>query len=195
MHKWYLQTKWIKLKSYTIFSIRWHRITARRVVSNCSFQHGGKHVNQLLLRGPKLGPSLMFILLRFHEHIFALSSDIRRHVFSVGMLSLWGDKEIAFLTAHSRVSPMKQQSISHLELSAALTGAQLAKLLNSEFRTQCSHSSSHTLVRFCYRAGMVSSWIKVFVGVGVAENQELTDTEAWYYVDSKFNPAKGKTRG
>ncbi|KAI2642395.1 Ribosomal RNA large subunit methyltransferase M [Labeo rohita] len=35
-----------------------------RVVFNCSFQHGGKNLNQLLLPGPTLGPSLMSVFLR-----------------------------------------------------------------------------------------------------------------------------------
>ncbi len=48
-----------------------------RVVFNCSFQHGGKNLNQLLLPGPTLGPSLMSVLLRFREHTVALSSDIQ----------------------------------------------------------------------------------------------------------------------
>lgn len=40
-----------------------------------------------------------------------------------------GDMEVAFRTARSRVAPKHQQSMLRLELCAALTGAQLAALL------------------------------------------------------------------
>lgn len=54
-----------------------HHNGKNRVVFNCSFQHGGKNLNQLLLPGPTLDPSLMSVLLRFRAHTVALSSDIR----------------------------------------------------------------------------------------------------------------------
>lgn len=40
--------------------------------------------------------------------------------------------KVAFVTAESRIAPKKQQSIPRLELFAALTGAQLAKVLKTE---------------------------------------------------------------
>lgn len=66
----------------------------------------------------------------------------------------------------------------------------------TEVGTQCSHTYvSHTLVRYSYRDGVDPSWLKVFVGMSVAEIQELTDPEAWHYVSSKSNSAKDITRG
>ncbi|KAJ8387655.1 hypothetical protein AAFF_G00152050 [Aldrovandia affinis] len=47
-----------------------------RVVYNCSFQYQGHNLNELLLLGPPLGPSLLAVLLRFREHSLAFSSDI-----------------------------------------------------------------------------------------------------------------------
>lgn len=65
-----------------------------------------------------------------------------------------------------------------------------------EVRTQCSHTyRSHALVRYRYRDGIDPSSFKVFVGMRVAEIQELTDPEAWHYVNSKSNSAKDITRG
>ncbi len=40
--------------------------------------------------------------------------------------------QVAFIMARSRVAPKKQLSVPRLELCAALSGAQLAKTLNSE---------------------------------------------------------------
>lgn len=48
-----------------------------RVVFNCSFQFRGESLNQHLLPGPTLGPSLLAVLLRFREHSEAISSAIR----------------------------------------------------------------------------------------------------------------------
>lgn len=48
-----------------------------RVVFNCSFQFRGESLNQHLLPGPTFGPSLLAVLLRFREHLEAISSAIR----------------------------------------------------------------------------------------------------------------------
>ncbi len=48
-----------------------------RVVFNCSFSYQGHTLNELLLPGPTLGPSLLPVLLRFREPSVAISSDIR----------------------------------------------------------------------------------------------------------------------
>ncbi|KAL0171399.1 hypothetical protein M9458_031710, partial [Cirrhinus mrigala] len=48
-----------------------------RVVFNCSFQYKGLNLNDSLLPGPTLSPSLLGVLLRFREHSVAISGDIR----------------------------------------------------------------------------------------------------------------------
>ncbi|TKS65175.1 hypothetical protein D9C73_028132 [Collichthys lucidus] len=48
-----------------------------RIVFNCSFQHGGKYLNDLLLPGPALGPSLLGVLIRFRQYPVAVSGDIK----------------------------------------------------------------------------------------------------------------------
>lgn len=48
-----------------------------RVVFNCSFQFRSDSLNQCLLPGLTLGPSLLAVLLRFREHSMDISSDIR----------------------------------------------------------------------------------------------------------------------
>ncbi|KAG7457240.1 hypothetical protein JOB18_014039 [Solea senegalensis] len=48
-----------------------------RVVFDCSFQYRGQSLNELLLPGPTLGPSLLGVLLRFRQHSLAVSGDIK----------------------------------------------------------------------------------------------------------------------
>lgn len=56
------------------------------VVFNCSFQFQGQVLNDYLLPGPALGPSLLGILLRFREHTVAVSSDIKGMFHQVRLL-------------------------------------------------------------------------------------------------------------
>ncbi|XP_039516158.1 uncharacterized protein LOC120470642, partial [Pimephales promelas] len=107
-----------------------------------------------------------------------------------------GKVEVAFLTARSRVAPKRQQSIPRLELCAAVTGAQLARLLQRELTLVL-----HEVVLWT-DSTTVLTWLqsdscrfKVFVGTRVSEIQELTEAQAWRYVDSGNNPADDITRG
>lgn len=59
---------------------------ANRVVFNCSFSYQGHNLNELLLPGPTLSPSLLAVLLRFREHSVAISSDIRGMFHQVRLL-------------------------------------------------------------------------------------------------------------
>ncbi|KAL0186475.1 hypothetical protein M9458_018145, partial [Cirrhinus mrigala] len=47
------------------------------LVFNCSFEYEGLNLNDSLLPGPVLSPSLLGVLLRFREHCVAISGDIR----------------------------------------------------------------------------------------------------------------------
>ncbi|XP_016519033.1 uncharacterized protein LOC107833689 [Poecilia formosa] len=107
-----------------------------------------------------------------------------------------GQIHLSFLLARSRVAPRRQLSIPRLELSAALTGAQLAKLLSAELTlrldTTTLWTDSTTVLRWILSD---SCRYKVFVGTRVAEIQDLTDLQSWRYVDSASNPADDITRG
>ncbi|KAI2646049.1 Gag-Pro-Pol polyprotein [Labeo rohita] len=57
-----------------------HMIThngKNHLVFNCSFEYEGLNLNDSLLPGPVLSPSLLGVLLRFREHCVAISGDIR----------------------------------------------------------------------------------------------------------------------
>lgn len=57
-----------------------------RIVFDCSFMHGGQSLNQALLPGPTLGPSLLGVLLRFREYPVAISGDIKSMFHQVCLL-------------------------------------------------------------------------------------------------------------
>ena len=83
-----------------------------------------------------------------------------------------------------------------LELSAALTGAQLAHLLSEELTLSISSvtlwSDSTTLLQWLQSE---SCRYKVFVGTRISEIQNLTEVKQWRYVDTANNPADDITRG
>lgn len=87
-------------------------------------------------------------------------------------------------------------SMPRLELSAALTGAQLAKVIQTELslnlHTVTLWSDSTTVLNWLTSE---SCRYKVFVGTRIAEIQTLTDTAEWRYIDSAHNPADHITRG
>jgi len=102
----------------------------------------------------------------------------------------------SFVLARSRVAPKKRLSMPRLELGAALTGAQLAKLIQTELTIPIQQTflwSDSTTVLQWLRSE--SCRYKVFVGTRIAEIQTLTDVASWRYVDSARNPADDITRG
>ncbi|XP_051717031.1 uncharacterized protein LOC127494876 [Ctenopharyngodon idella] len=72
-----------------------------RLVFNCSFQYKGMNLNESLLPGRVLGPSLLGVLLRFREHSVAVSGDVKGMFHQVRLLEqdrpilrfLWRDME------------------------------------------------------------------------------------------------------
>ncbi len=48
-----------------------------RIVFNCFYSYQGHALNDILLPGPILGPSLLDVLLRFREHPVAISGDVK----------------------------------------------------------------------------------------------------------------------
>ncbi len=57
-----------------------------RLVFNCSFQYHGQSLNEQLLPGPTLGPSLLGVILRFRQHAVAVSGDIKGMFHQVRLL-------------------------------------------------------------------------------------------------------------
>lgn len=130
-------------------------------------------------------------------HIFCDASE--RAYGSVAYLRTVDDQGhvyTTFVLARSRVAPKKRLSMPRLELSAALTGAQLARLIQTEFTIPIQQTflwSDSTTVLHWLRSE--SCRYKVFVGTRIAEIQTLTEAACWRYVDSARNPADDITRG
>ncbi len=103
---------------------------------------------------------------------------------------------VSFLMTRSRVAPKKQLSIPRLELCAALIGAQLSSLLQTELTLHIRKTTLWTdSMTVLYWLLSDSCRYKVFVGTRVADIQELTKGQEWHYVDSQNNPADDLTRG
>lgn len=129
-------------------------------------------------------------------HVFCDASE--RAYGAVAYLAVHAGDTIhtSFVMARSRVAPKRQQSIPRLELCAALAGAQLAKLIETEMtlpiRQTVLWSDSTTVLEWLQSD---SCRYKGFVGTRVSEIQELTDRRSWHYIDSPNNPADDITRG
>ncbi len=57
-----------------------------RIVFNCSYQWKGMSLNNQLLPGPQLGPSLLGVLLRFRQYPVAISGDIKSMFHQIRLL-------------------------------------------------------------------------------------------------------------
>ncbi|KAI4898689.1 hypothetical protein NFI96_003936 [Prochilodus magdalenae] len=134
--------------------------------------------------------------LEYDLHVFCDASE--KAYGAVAYLTVHSGKTIhtSFVMVRSRVAPKRQQSIPRLELCAALAGAQLAKLVQTEVTLAICQTvlwtDSMTVLEWLQSD---SCRFKVFVGTRVSEIQELTDRNAWRYVDTHNNPADDITRG
>ncbi|XP_057679968.1 uncharacterized protein LOC130908509 isoform X2 [Corythoichthys intestinalis] len=153
-----------------------------------------KHLNSVTI--PRCYSTSFSEDMKYDLHVFCDASE--RAYGAVAYLAINANDAIqtSFVMARSRVAPKRQQSIPRLELCAALAGAQLAKLLEIEMtlpiRQTILWSDSTTVLEWLQSD---SCRFKVFVGTRVSEIQELTDRQAWRYVDSLNNPADDITRG
>ena len=107
-----------------------------------------------------------------------------------------GDYECRFISAKSRVAPLKQLTIPRLELQAAVIASRLYKTIVDECRLQFEK------VIFFTDSMIVLTWIrsqsrgfKPFVSNRVAEIQTNCDPSTWQHIPSEHNVADDLSRG
>ncbi|XP_024881163.1 uncharacterized protein LOC112460613 [Temnothorax curvispinosus] len=104
--------------------------------------------------------------------------------------------QVKLLCSKVRVAPLKLQTIPRLELSAALTLAELMeKVVNSlnVLNFSITYWSDSTIVLNWLQTQ--PSKLQVFVANRVARIQELTDYRNWRHVPTQDNPADVLSRG
>ena len=102
---------------------------------------------------------------------------------------------LSFISAKTRVAPLKPMTIPRLELMAALTASRLANSIKNE------HNFGHLNTFFWSDSRTVLCWIrsdpgrfKQFVANRLLEIQELTNADDWRWVPTEQNVADDATR-
>ena len=107
-----------------------------------------------------------------------------------------GTYEVNFVAAKSRVAPLKQLTIPHLELQAAVLASHLAKTIVKESTIQFAN------VKFFAESSITLAWIqspsrsfKPFVSARVGEIQNNSDPSQWKHIFGEENVADDVLRG
>ncbi|KRY45648.1 hypothetical protein T03_16907, partial [Trichinella britovi] len=106
------------------------------------------------------------------------------------------DVRVSFVTAKSRVAPLKKLSTPRLELMAALLCARLVCYVRKELalNVEACHCWSDSKVALGWINGDANQW-KPFVANRVREIQALTPSLWWRYIPTEDNPADLASRG
>ena len=102
----------------------------------------------------------------------------------------------SFVVGKARLTPLKQITIPTLELAAATTFAKMSKFL-------CTELTYREMVEYFHTdSQVVLGYIKnearrfhLFVANRVQKIREISDPNAWIYVDTHQNPADDASRG
>ncbi|GBL80166.1 hypothetical protein AVEN_29148-1 [Araneus ventricosus] len=102
----------------------------------------------------------------------------------------------SFITAKSRVAPLKKLTLPRLELMGAVIAARILRYLtvNLNFPISRVYLWSDSLISLHWIKGAASKW-KPFVSNRVIEIQSNTDLANWHHCSGKDNPADYISRG
>ncbi len=103
--------------------------------------------------------------------------------------------DVLLITAKSRVTPTKTESISRLELAGCVLGVRLGNAVATAFRISPNDINYWTDSTNClYWITSPSSILKTFVSNRVGEIQNESKQEKWRHVPTDQNPADVPTR-
>ncbi|XP_039872830.1 uncharacterized protein LOC120724616 [Simochromis diagramma] len=118
---------------------------------------------------------------------------------AVSYLRLSNSKQemcVSFIIGKARVAPLKQVTIPHLELAAAVLAVRLDKMLSVELKLNLRESvfwsDSTTVLQYIANT---TTRFKTYVANRVSIIHALTKVEQWRYISSKLNPADAASRG
>ena len=107
-----------------------------------------------------------------------------------------GKVHCAFVMARARVAPLKDTTITRLELTGASVAVRVDQKLRSEIQIQLEPSQfwtdSTAVLKYIYNT---SARYQTFVANRVSLIREMSDVHDWHYVDSKSNIADIASRG
>ena len=107
-----------------------------------------------------------------------------------------GQAHCSFLVGKSRLAPLKQMSISRLELAPATVSVRLNRLLKNELEIPIYKitfwTDSMTVLRYIAND---SKRFHTYVANRVAIIREDSSPSQWRYIESKSNPADDASRG
>jgi len=102
---------------------------------------------------------------------------------------------VNLVAAKARVSPLKAESISRLELVACTMGTRLSAAVREVYTVNVEDSFFWTDSMVCLHwINMPSKAFKAYVGHRVGEVQNFTEPRQWKHVPTKMNPADVGTR-
>ena len=134
------------------------------------------------------------------QPILCTFSDASTEAFGACSYVRWklenGHFAVRFITAKSRVAPLKQLTIPRLELQGAVLATRLSKTILEETRLEFERTI------FFLDSQILLAWIrgegrkfKLFVSIRVSEIQSNSDPAAWRYLPGECNVADDVSRG
>ncbi|GFX79962.1 integrase_H2C2 domain-containing protein [Trichonephila clavipes] len=128
------------------------------------------------------------------------TTKVRKSIWSSGIYFRYvtanDDIDTSFITAKSRVSPLKKLTLPRLELLGAVLASRILKYLTSKFKFLILKSFlwSDSSIALHWIKGKASNY-KQFVSNRVIEIQSNSDPSDWHHCSGRENPADYVSRG
>ena len=114
----------------------------------------------------------------------------------IRVLDIDGNAHLSLVMGKSRVTPVKSVSVPRLELTAAVIGVKLGRLITSELEFQFESvnywTDSTTVLQYIANT---TTRFKIFVANRLEVIHSASSPKQWRHVDTKKNPADIASRG